>query len=278
MRSRTVPSPAGRTDLTERDADLLCDVFLQRVATRKQVQALGYFGSTTVACARLRKLFDGRYLRRSYVSAGAYAAEALYLLGPAAVDTVAARLGVERGEVARVARTGSPGALAHAKALVDVRICFGSRVPPGTGAEWLAECQVRHEYSVRDARGTSRHVLKPDGAVILSLGGAARHLYLVELDLGHVGLVPWRRSCAGYRRYLGLGLHREAYGVRSADVLCVTSGGERRIGHLSSAAQAEGAPMRFASLDAFLSEGPFARIWRRPGNPGPDTLRWEEPE
>ncbi len=258
-RSRNVPDQRQRIHLTERDLDLLSDVFLQRVLSRRQIEALGYFHSTTVSNTRLRALFDGRFLRRSFANVGAYATEALYLLGPASTDLVAARLGIERTEVARYARSDAPSFLTHARTVTDVRIAFQNKVP-GVDLEWFAECQVRHEYAVQSDKGRLSHVLKPDGAVLLKTNPNG-HLAFLEVDLGHVGGGPWRKTCAGYRRYLDRGFHREAYGVESAEILCVTTAGERRIGHLAVIAAAERAPFRFTSLDTLLQSGPLAAIW-----------------
>jgi len=259
-RSRTTPTRSSRIHLTERDEVLLCDVFLQRVITRKQLNALGYFGSTTVGNTRLRALFDAGYLRRTFAATGGYATEALYLLGSAAIDVVSARLGVERSEVARIIRTESPAFTEHCRAISEVRIAFQKGVPEGVTVEWLAECQVRHEYSVRSEKGISHHILKPDGAVLFqSCQGC--HLAFLEIERGHTGAGAWRRSVAGYRRYLDRGFHREMYGVETAEILCVSTAGHRRIDHLAGIANSEKAPFRFASFDVLVQFGPFPAIW-----------------
>jgi len=270
-RSRTIPHPIKRLNLTDRDIEALSIVFLQRAVSRRQLQRLNVFTSTPVANARLRMLFDGRYLKREFAVSRLGGTEVLYLLGPAAVEVVAPRLGIDQAEVSRIARAHSPAALTHAQHITDVRISFEGSMPEGVHVEFLAECQVRHEYTVRTEKGTTNHVLKPDGAVLIERG-TDRAIAFLEIDLSHVGLLPWKRTCSSYSTYVKLGLHQSAYGVETAEILCITSGGLRRISHLSAIASQMATPMRFAHFSDVLKNGPFGAIWQSFGSPVPTAF------
>lgn len=260
-RSRTAPQPKGRSVVTPRDLDVILTVFLQRAATRKQLQELGLFGSVSVANCRLRKLFDTRHLRRVFVSAGGCSSEAVYVTGRAAVPEIVAALGIEKSEVERLASQEAPFFLAHALAATDVRVAFERGCPPEFASfRWFSEPECRHEYSVRNpGGGFARRIMKPDGAARFALDGIS-HLVLIEVDRGHVSRPQFAKSLATYRDYLGRRLAEAAYGADRVSVLCVTTGG-RRARSLRDVARATGVPVAFAEMEEVMGIGPYAAVW-----------------
>lgn len=256
-RPRGVRQPVAGMFLTDRDRAVLRDVFLQRAVTRKQLMRLGHYGSTTVATERLRLLFDHGYLQRSSVATDLSTTELVHRLGRRAVSELVRHLGVDRKEVLRAVEADAPGALGHGLAVTEARIAFMQNLPEGVSAEWLAEVQVRHEYR----HGVARHVLKPDGAVLVSRTGRVA-IAFIEVDRGNVSLPQFERSCTSYRRYFELGLAKEIYGVTDPVMLCVVHAGDRRLFHLLESSRRAGLPAFFALATDMDSHGPYEAIWR----------------
>jgi hypothetical protein len=260
-RDRMRPDPTRRLWLTDRDRAVLTDVFLMRALTRRHLQALGHFSSTVVANTRLRALFDLGFLRRTFVPAGAYATEAVYLTGRAAVSELVLETGLERAEIRRLALQHAPAFLEHSLAVADTRVAFEQACPPSARMQWITEPEARHAYTVASPAGTSLHILKPDAAVLLSTE-TGLHLYFLEVDRGHVSSPQFQASCASYRRYIERGLAREVYKTSAVTVLCVTTGGDRRIANLAAAASREALTVRFAAAKDVAAVGPFGSVWR----------------
>lgn len=256
-RPRGERRPVSGMFLTDRDHKVLRDVFLQRAVTRKQLMALGHYGSVTVANERLRLLFDHGYLQRSSIATDLGTCELIYTLGREATSHLVRQLGIDRPEVMRAVETEAPLAIGHALAVTDARIAFTRIHLPNIAVEWLAEPQVRHEY----LHSGVRHVLKPDGAVLVSHGDS-RMIAFLEVDRGNVSLPQFTRCCESYRRYKQLRLPSEVYGVSAATMLCVVHAGDRRLGHLLAVSKHVGLPAFFASADLLFEHGPYEPIWR----------------
>src|SRR5205814_373282 len=92
--------PAGFV-LQPRDEALFAAVHKYRFLSRSQIQLLFGFGCVTRVNARLRKLFDHRYLSRRFLPAVKGSAEALYCIGPESVPIVAEKLGLDPQEIKR---------------------------------------------------------------------------------------------------------------------------------------------------------------------------------
>lgn len=260
-RNRLLPDTSRRLSITARDRRILVEIFLQRAVTRRQLQHLGYFGATAVANSRLRRLFDGGYVRRSFVPAGAYATEAVYVPGRDAIPELVSALGIERAEIERLIGQEAPMFLAHALAVTDARIAF-TRLKPSCIAhlEWLSEPEVRHEYRLGSHAESERRVLKPDGALLVTAKTKA-YLYFIEVDRGHVSCPQFAKSCASYTQYISRGIAREVYGTEHVSVLCITTGGNLRISHLAEVAKRESLALRIASMGDVIRD-PYGRVWR----------------
>lgn len=258
-RNREVPDARRRVILTDRDRQLLVDLFLQRAMTRRQLQDLRYFSSTSVANDRLRKLFDAGYLRRSFLSTGAYATEAVYYVGKSAVPEIVLNLGLDLREVTRLTSPGSSTHLAHAIAATDARITFLRGAPAGIGAKWLTEPECRHEFTLESSANSRIHVLKPDGALVVN--GREAGFFFVEIDRGHVSRDQFEHACVTYRKYLDGGLAEQTHGRYKFQVICITTGGSLRIRHLGNAANRAGIALRLATRADFAAD-PYGDIWQ----------------
>lgn len=261
-RGRGERCPTGGMRLTDRDRAVLRDVFLQRAVTRKQLMRLGHFGSITSASERLRILFDHRFLERFAIATDLATAELVYTVGPQAISELVSSLGVDRSEVKRCVSSGAPLALAHTVAVTDARIAFTADPPVGMTVEWLSEVQVRHEFVV----DRTRHVLKPDGALIF-IRGDRPHIGFLEVDRGNVSQPQFERSCDVYRTYFDLNLHAEAYGAQSATLIGIVCAGERRLRSLLALAAHAGIAAAFSTWKDISEHGPYGAVWRQHAEP-----------
>lgn len=89
--------------LEERDEQILCDLFLHRLMSRGQIEKL-YFTSTVRCNARLRLLFDHKFVLRHFPPAAPFGAQAIYSVGKAALPIVSRSLEMELPEVTRYFR------------------------------------------------------------------------------------------------------------------------------------------------------------------------------
>ncbi len=274
MRSRTVPKPLGRLRLTERDVALLRLTFEHRTLTRDHFLALKVFGSIARATNRLRALFDHRYLRRAFISAGACSTASVYMIGPASIDVLSIELGVDRDEVARIARIEVGRMfLEHSLLAVEVRLFMEASA---TVSLYLAEPYCRHEYTMSIGGVVQRRVLKPDGYLEIEFGSNTSSLF-VEVDRGHVSAKQMACSFAHYASYLRDGLFADVYQRATFSVLVVTTAGSRRIANLKRVAEASSTVrVCFTTIERLREYGALASIWEVPGHSGMVAL--VEPE
>jgi len=270
-RSRFVREPHREIALGTRDEELLCTLFLHQALSRGQIQTL-YFGSVPRCNARLRQLYDHRYVRRYYLPRAPYGSQAIYLLGQAAIPVVAACLERSPAEVRSLCRQETPTFLEHTLAITDFYLALRSAVEQQDIQieRWLPEMLCRHEYEMRaQGAGWHKEVFKPDGFVRLACGQpAAYHSFFVEIDLGHTASGQFLGKLEGHRRYLQSGLFAETFGCDRFATLVVTTGEVRR-DHLCALAQSRGTDLFwFTTFAAVQEQGALEAIWQIPGAPG----------
>ncbi|MES2463312.1 MAG: replication-relaxation family protein [Armatimonadota bacterium] len=256
--------------LTERDEELLTDLFTHGLMDRGQIQEL-YFSSVPRCNARLRQLFDHGFVTRAFAPNAPYGGQGQYRAGRAAARVIAARLDLDAGEVRKICRTGTDSLqyVEHTLAIVDFYLALRRATAKAavTIETWLPEMLCRHEYKVRDASGQWRaQVFKPDAFVRLA---AAERLwsFFVEIDRGHTSSGKFAEKLAFHERYGESGLFREMYGADSGIfwTLVVTTG-ERRLEHLRAIVEKEKSDLFWMTTFAALeTEGVLAPIWRVPG-------------
>lgn len=269
MSANHVPSPRNRVEadasrpvrLTERDLQLIESVALASVVTRRQIMELGFFSSISRGNRRLRCLFDGGYLRRTFLACDAYAAEAAYLLGPAGAPIVAERTGLDFADIRRQAqRLPARTFLEHHIAMVEVRLAIeadaAKRGYEVVAHYWESEC--RHEYTLGKGQ---RRLVKPDGFFLVQPGNRSLAAF-IEVDRGCVSRDQLAKTFRRYRDYLSDGAFTACYGQDTFDVLVVTTVGKRRIDNLLRLTRAGSPAIRLAAMTDIGQHGFFGAVWR----------------
>jgi hypothetical protein len=286
-RSRFTPKPAVGLRLEERDERLLCDLYQHRFMARGQLESL-YFTSTVRCNARLRQLFDYGFVKRYYLPAAPYGAQAIYSIGKNAVPIISSRLEAEADEVARQQRgTRTPTFIEHTLAVVNVWLAFREAcakqpdatpqvaphvtphaapqaTPPVIIERWLPEMECRHEYQIRE-KGTGhwkKEAFKPDAFVRLAAGKQFFDFF-IEVDLGHTSSRQFLGKLLAHQRYLESGLFQQIYEGDEFHTLVITTG-PKRLRNLSALAQQHNNHLFwFTTFDEVTTSGILGPIWRK---------------
>ncbi len=268
-RSRFKPRAEAGMRLEERDEQLLCDLLLHRAMSRGQVQTL-YFTSLVRCNARMRQLFDHRFVTRYYSPIAPFGAQAIYMIGKAALPLVARRLEMDLPEAARMARCGhTPTFIEHTLATVDIYIAFRQALEERNGVEmerWLPEVQCRHEWEIRPSAGGKwrTETFKPDGFVRMARKGGEYFNFFIETDLGHTSSKQFLGKLMTHQRYLESGLFREVYGSETFKTLVITTG-ERRLRNLMELVSAQNSALFwFSTLKTVRGSEILNAVWNAP--------------
>lgn len=279
-RSRFHPLPVCGLALGPRDEALLTALFLNRTMTRGQIQAL-FFSSVPRCNARLRQLFDWRYLSRAYLPTAPFGSQALYSVGKAALPLITQFLDqtgirADEADVAAQCRRPALSLLEHTLAIGDVYIAVQKAVaarPQIRLDHWLPERFCRHEYEVRRADGSAgsgtgrwrKEVFQPDAFLRLTREASpATHNYFLEVDRGHTNSRQFAGKLRTHARFLGSGLFADVFGWPDFHTLVVTTG-QKRLDNLRALAEREGSTLFwFTTSEAVDRSGILAPIWRAP--------------
>ena len=263
--------------LEERDEQILCDLFLHRLMARGQMEKL-YFSSTVRCNARLRLLFDHKFVQRHFPPAAPFGAQAIYSIGKAALPIVARRLEMDLPEVTRYyRRTQTPTFIEHTLAVVDVWMAFREAVSARTDIsieQWLAEMQCRHEWDIRKPDGRwQRESFKPDGFVRLETATGYFNFF-VEADLGHTSSRQFEGKLLTHQRYLESGLFEQTYGCPVFRTLVITTG-QRRLKNLREILERNDSELFwFTTFETLFEAGALEPIWGVPRLKEPVRLTW----
>jgi hypothetical protein len=288
-----------RVQLGERDLDLLCDLLTYGAMLPEHLQALFFPGrSRRRLNQRLSQLIAQGLVTRRPVPLGLGAGlppfagvlPLVYGLGTAASPMVAARLGWDVADVRRLARLGTPTALAHTLAVVTLRVQSerAAREYRGPGGpvrlKFSPERLVRHDYQVRTPGGTWRgESFRPDALLTLFFGNGPWRHYFVEADLGHTSAGEWEAKARIAVRYGSSGLFAKRYGADAFHVLVVTTG-ERRLANLrrllgKCLAPRDATRFGLATYQDVAARGPLEAEWHVPGVERATSLEaWTDPE
>jgi hypothetical protein len=231
-RSRFERQPFSGIRLTERDEELVVDLYLHRAMSRLQIQNL-YFNSLSRVNMRLRQLYDHGYLMRHYLPLARYGSLAIYTPGPSAIPIIAVRTETEPTEVRRHCRSDrGPVYLEHGLAIVDFRLALKRAVSHYSTVrlvEWLPECKCRHEFEIRRLGGGSWRieVFKPDAYFRLLANDGPKD-YFAEIDLGNTSHAEFLKKIKIHKRYLTAGLFEPRYGNTSFRTLILTTSKSRQ--------------------------------------------------
>ncbi len=280
------PKTSRRMVLQRRDMSLLSDVYAHGSMLRGQIQEL-HFGSVPRANARLRQLYDARFLQRATLTLpsamdSAAGCQYAYLLGPAGIPVVAGELGLDPDDIRSQLRRGTPGYLLHTIEIVTFRLAVeaAARASEAVVLErFYPERLCRHAYEVRekpvtDAATEGRwrtEICKPD-AVFVTAYGSVRSGFAVEIDLGHTSASEFTLKLGIHARYAGSGLFTDRYGAECAGTLIVTTSDNRR-GHLAAIALKQPERIfRLATFGDIRRHGAFGPVWYSPGMADPHNL------
>ena len=273
-RSRFQPKKNVGMRLEERDEQILCDLFLHRLMSRSQIEQL-YFSSTVRCNARLRLLFDHKFVLRHFPPAAPFGAQAIYSVGKAALLIVSRRLEMDMPEVTRYyRRTQTPTFIEHTLSVVDIWMKFQQATDENDDVNfdlWLAEMQCRATWDIRATGGKWwKESFKPDGFVRLEAAGEY-HNFFIESDLGHTSSKQFTGKLLTHARYQDSGLFEETYGCPSFRTLVITTG-QRRLKNLCElAVENETDLFWFTTFAEIENNSVLDGIWH---NPQTSELGW----
>ncbi len=266
-RSRFQPQKSVGMRLEERDEQILSNLFLHRLMARGQIERV-YFSSTVRCNARLRLLFDHKFVLRHFPPAAPFGAQAIYSVGKAALPIVSRRLEMDLPEVTRFyRRTQTPTFIEHTLSVVDIWIKIREAVADTENLAldlWLAEMQCRHEWDIRAGSGKwHKESFKPDAFFRLAHGDTF-HNFFVESDLGHTSAKQFTGKLLTHQRYFESGLFQQRYGEDGFHTLVVTTG-ERRLKNLKELAATQNSQLFWFTTFARLENATILNsIWEKP--------------
>ncbi len=266
-RSRFQAQKDVRIRLGERDELILCDLFLHRLMSRGQIKRL-YFSSTVRCNARLRLLFDHKFVLRHFPPYAPFGSQAIYSVGKAALPLISRRTELDLPEVTRYfRRTQTPTFIEHTLSVVDIWLAFREAVDARRDVTldlWLAEMRCRDEWDIR-ALGYKwrKEAFKPDGFVRLQTSEGYLNFF-IEADLGHTSSSQFEGKILTHQRYLESGLFEQTYGCSTFHTLVVTTG-QRRLKNLREILEIRDSEVFwFTTFEALREEGALAPIWSVP--------------
>lgn len=258
-----------RMVLTDRDKEILRQVYLFRLMTREQIERLLFADSngkdhltkTSLCRKRLKFLYHHGYLERmpTPISPGVWAWRPVYRLAPKGAEVVASLLEVSIKELPYWGRgfdkdhrqsDASLLFLEHTLAINDFRLAVLSAAKDGGYRlqEWIDDTQLKSKAMkdyVQVSSGETRNVkmaVVPDAYFILNLGDRRAHFFL-ELDRGTMSNQRWKMRVRAYKTYIERGKYQERYHTNSLRILTVTTGDSRRDNLRKTTEQAGGSSL-----------------------------------
>lgn len=249
--------PEGRLQVTERDLDILRQVFRHRFLRSTHLQAL--MGGGQGLLRRLAELYHHAFLDRPrepiefYAHAGSK--PMVYALGNHGADLLSQHGGVPRGKIDWTAknRTIGPLFLDHTLLVADVMVALElacrtngrvrlldpdellARAPAGTRrrknpCQWAVTCRYQNEPVTLgvapDALFGLQYLDRPEGR--------NRAYFFLEADRATMPIVranvrqtSFFRKLTAYYETWKQGIHTEVYGIQNFRVLTVTTSPER---------------------------------------------------
>lgn len=236
--------------LTDRDRAILHDVAEFDLVSRPQLQRLRHFGSRTRANAVLARLVRFGYLAVRRQPLGGGSRRLIYHLGPTGYEF----LHLEEQRHTRRSKRLSDLFLEHHLRITDVRLEFMAlKDPEYIFDRWLTDATLREAHLG----------VVPDGFVEYRYAGLPFAAF-VEIDLGTETLRRWEGKAAGYLQLAKSGAFRSVCNLRYFRVLVIAP----TPGRVQTLTKALGRITHkvfwLTTLAEIVSQGPLARIWRRP--------------
>ncbi len=238
--------------LTDRDIEVLQDIYQFKMLTREQIERLRFpsegkedHGKTGPARRRLKLLFhNGELERIPYpVHPGLWAWRPVYRLSKKGAELVAKEKGIPPADLpywgqgddrdGRKTRVGTLF-LEHRLHINDVRIALTlSAKDKGYIIEkWIDDgelkgSQMRNYVTVPSAGHQSQRVpIIPDAYFVVNFGDKRAHFFL-ELDRATMTTKRFKDKIVGYKKYIETGKYEKNYHTRSLRVLTITTSLER---------------------------------------------------
>ena len=234
--------------LTSRDRQLVQAVYEHRLLRQDQIQRL-FFPSRNTANRRLQFLYQHGFLQRLAlpIRLGEGRPQAVYALDARGADLIAARLGIDRGELhwQKAGAQASFYFLEHTLAINDFRIAItqaaqrrGHRI-----VRWIDEREVKALQMRVPAPATDKHrrhlPVVPDSYFEYE-AGSKRSGFFLEMDMGTMATKRFRDKVKAFLIYKRDGFYQRQFGIHSLRVLTVAPS-PRRLRSLKRATeQAQG--------------------------------------
>src|SRR5712692_6810102 len=239
--------------MTERDKEILRQVYFFRLMTREQIERLlfppdnGHDHPTKTSKARLRLklLYQHGYLERipTPIAPGHWAWRPVYRLCRKGAELVAQELGTTTSNLPYWGKGDDKDHrqteisllfLNHALETNDVRIAvIQATLAKGYIVEqWLDDTELKRQevkdfVTVSSEAGHRTKVpIIPDAYFVLHLGNQRAHFFL-ELDRATMSNKRWKRRILAYKKYVESGKYHERYKTNSLRILTVTTTPQR---------------------------------------------------
>jgi hypothetical protein len=210
-------SQGSNLRLTDRDLQLIEDLYWQRLMTSGQIRRLGYFGSQSRCNRRLALLRKAGFIE-SVVKVAHGSDEQAYVVSKGGKHLL---LRSGRIDASNAVGVGLPS-LAMARHLYLVAEIQTRLFESGRLSKWIPESRCRHSYYV----GDELLVFKPDGVAILS-NAKANQICFVEADNGTNSKLQLAKKIASFDAYL-TDVFQETYDASTFTILFVTTTHARR--------------------------------------------------
>lgn len=268
--------------LTKRDLPLLKVINDCQALTIRQLITWRW-NSANPAYTRVRQLVEQGYLEQHFipmVSAAPMAAMKVLTITPLGAAVLAQAYGYDEHQLFFASpQIKNWKTLQTLLATNDVRVALlraCQEQPDYQLVEWRNETQFRSKplyVMVKEKQGERRKPLFPDGFFILE-HAQRRSYFFLEADNGTESYAQVRSQLEVYQAYIASGLHQEVFGVKSLNILLVTTT-PHRVEKLRQLTAQVGGGQRYrftlyaqATPQAILT----APIWLRLGEPEPQPL------
>lgn len=256
-----------------RDREMMVAIYSYRHLTREQIEKLLGFNCTRRANSRLRKLFDNRYLSRSFLATTRGSGKALYFLGPQGTAVVARELGLDLGSVKSKVKGISQVKeffLSHSLELNEVRINLSRAIqnhPEMKLERWINDNDCEQTYSVMVKGEKITRRFRPDGYCRFWYRGKLISSFL-ELDRSTMTLDRFKKKVQTYHEFARLGFYRQRFGVKYFRVLVIAPSPERLANLKSAVEQLTNKVFWFTTINKVTATEALGPIWQRAGSRG----------
>ena len=266
--------------LTQNDLPLLKVVNDCQALTIRQL-IVWRWNSANPAYTRVRQLVEQGYLEQHFVTmvaAAPMAATKVLTISALGAAVLARSYGYDEGDFAFISpQITNWKTLQTVLATNDFRVALLRAChdqPDYQLVEWRNERRFRaHPILVPVKDKAKRKPLFPDGFFILQ-HDQRRSYYFLEADNGTETYAQFRSQLEVYQAYMASGLHQEHFGVKSLNILVVTTTAQRAEKLRQLAMQVGGGRRyRFSTYQQTTPQAILtAPIWQRSGEPVPQAL------